>query len=74
MIPIEVVETKAKSAKSSGSVSFKRGISTSELALITRQLSTLVQSGMPLEECLRAVSEQLKSREFVLCWLRFARK
>ncbi|GAJ77194.1 general secretion pathway protein F [Vibrio sp. JCM 18905] len=58
MIPIEVVETKAKSAKSSGSVSFKRGISTSELALITRQLSTLVQSGMPLEECLRAVSEQ----------------
>lgn len=74
MIPIEVVETKAKSAKSSGSVSFKRGISTSELALITRQLSTLVQSGMPLEECLRAVSEQAEKREFVLCWLRFARK
>ncbi|MDW2041524.1 type II secretion system F family protein, partial [Vibrio sp. 2130-1] len=36
----------------------KRGIKTAELALITRQLSTLVQSGMPLEECLRAVSEQ----------------
>ncbi|WP_329347393.1 type II secretion system inner membrane protein GspF [Vibrio natriegens] len=58
MIPIEVMEAKAKAAKSSGSVSFKRGIKTAELALITRQLSTLVQSGMPLEECLRAVSEQ----------------
>lgn len=58
MIPVEVVEAKAKAAKSSGSVGFKRGIKTAELALITRQLSTLVQSGMPLEECLRAVSEQ----------------
>lgn len=59
MIPVEVMEAKAKAAKSSGgSVGFKRGIKTAELALITRQLSTLVQSGMPLEECLKAVSEQ----------------
>ncbi len=64
MIPVEVMEAKAKAAKSSGaSVGFKRGIKTAELALITRQLSTLVQSGMPLEECLKAVSEQAeKSR------------
>ncbi len=61
LVPIEVIETKAKAAKASsnkGAVSFKRGISTPDLALITRQLSTLVQSGMPLEECLKAVSEQ----------------
>lgn len=59
MIPVEVMEAKAKAARSSGaSVGFKRGIKTAELALITRQLSTLVQSGMPLEECLKAVSEQ----------------
>ncbi|NLS14470.1 type II secretion system inner membrane protein GspF [Vibrio sp. SM6] len=58
LIPVEVIETKAKAAKAQSQGGFQRGISTAELALITRQLSTLVQSGMPLEECLRAVAEQ----------------
>ncbi|MGR5120948.1 type II secretion system inner membrane protein GspF [Vibrio astriarenae] len=60
LIPVEVTETRAKSSKASSAkkVAFQRGISTPDLALITRQLSTLVQSGMPLEECLKAVSEQ----------------
>ena len=59
LMPTEVIETKAKAqnAKNRG-FSFQRGISTNELALITRQLSTLVQAGMPLEECIRAVAEQ----------------
>ena len=60
LVPVEVNETrqKAKKQSSQGGLTFKRGISTPDLALITRQLATLVQSGMPLEECLRAVSEQ----------------
>lgn len=61
LVPVDVVETRQKAQKqnnSGGGLSFKRGLSTPDLALITRQLSTLVQSGMPLEECLRAVSEQ----------------
>ncbi|MGL4380625.1 MAG: type II secretion system inner membrane protein GspF [Vibrio sp.] len=59
LVPIEVLETQAKAARSRRQgLGFKRGISTPDLALITRQLSTLVQSGMPLEECLRAVAEQ----------------
>lgn len=60
LMPVEMAEAKAKSNKggSTPSTSFKRGISTPDLALITRQISTLVQSGMPLEECLKAVAEQ----------------
>ncbi|MGL6260643.1 type II secretion system inner membrane protein GspF [Vibrio sp. WXL210] len=60
LIPVEITETRAKARKSSSAKkpAFQRGISTPDLALITRQLSTLVQSGMPLEECLKAVSEQ----------------
>ena len=60
LIPIEVTETrqKAKKQNEQAGFTFKRGISTPDLALITRQLATLVQSGMPLEECLKAVSEQ----------------
>ena len=61
LVPVDVVETRQKAQKQNnagGGLSFKRGLSTPDLALITRQLSTLVQSGMPLEECLRAVSEQ----------------
>jgi len=37
---------------------FQRGISAAELALITRDLSTLVRAGLPLDEALSAVARQ----------------
>jgi general secretion pathway protein F len=37
---------------------FRRRLSSADLTLFTRQLATLVSSGMPIEEAIRAISEQ----------------
>lgn len=59
LIPIDVVQAhEREKKKASGGFQLRRGISTTELSLITRQLATLVQASMPLEECLKAVAEQ----------------
>ena len=42
----------------SGKKWFQSGIKASELALITRQMSTLIEAGLPIENALLAVSEQ----------------
>ncbi len=63
LTPLTVNEV-AESKSSSGSL-FNRGgggLSSTELSLFTRQLATLVRSGLPLDESLTAVSEQSESK------------
>jgi general secretion pathway protein F len=58
MFPVSVTEVAKKEARRQTTFSVRRGMSPSELALITRQLASLSQSGLPLEEALLAVSQQ----------------
>jgi len=64
LIPLQVNATSQKDSAgsskgaSSSSRMFQRGISTTELALITRQIATLVQASLPLDEVLTAIANQ----------------
>src|SRR5271163_684642 len=60
LLPIEILETAQREQQNQGKRRpfMRRGLSTLDLALLTRQLATLLRSGLPLEETLQAVAEQ----------------
>ena len=56
-------ETQAGKASGVGRPKFlQRGISSTELALLTRQLATLIQAALPLDETLAAVANQTEKQ------------
>ncbi|HEY9181725.1 MAG TPA: type II secretion system inner membrane protein GspF, partial [Gammaproteobacteria bacterium] len=57
LLPVEVAEVEARERKAQRHFSLFRGISGLDLAMLTRQLATLVKAGLPLDEALLAVSE-----------------
>jgi general secretion pathway protein F len=64
LIPLQINVASQKDRAETGKSSlaswrfFQRGIGTTELALITRQMATLVQASLPLDETLAAVATQ----------------
>lgn len=58
-LPVSVEPAASEHKAATGNQGFFRGgMSAWELALITRQLATLIAASIPVEECLRAVSRQ----------------
>ncbi len=62
LMPLHVEEVAQKEERRQARPTFRRGISVTALAVVTRQLATLVQSGTPLSEAISTVARQTDRR------------
>ena len=61
-----VIMTSAKAKSKGASMGFGRGlgVSTKDLAVFTRQFSTMINSGLPLVQCLDILAKQAEKDHF----------
>jgi general secretion pathway protein F len=60
-LSVEVTETKSSTSNPFANL-FRKGIKTADLSMLTRQLSTLISAGLPIEETLKVTAQQTEKK------------